>query len=82
LYESSAKDSNVIPSPSPYDYVVYDSNVERDFALNLEKDISVKFYAKLPNKFKIDTSIGNYNPDWAVLIEKDGDDKLYFVEVK
>ena len=36
-------------------------------------------YAKLPSNFKIDTPIGQYNPDWAILIEKDGEEKLYFV---
>ena len=33
----------------------------------------------MPNWFKISTPLGSYNPDWAVLIEKDGDQKLYFV---
>lgn len=80
LYEANAKDSNVVESTrSPYDYVVYDSKPERNFALDMEKDNRVKFYAKLPSKFKIETPIGNYNPDWAVLIENDGDEKLYFV---
>ncbi|MBY6825645.1 restriction endonuclease, partial [Clostridium botulinum] len=33
----------------------------------------------LPSNFKIDTPIGKYNPDWAILIKKDGEEKLYFV---
>jgi len=36
-------------------------------------------YAKLPNWFTIPTPLGSYNPDWAVLIDADGKDKLYFV---
>ncbi|OGO88101.1 MAG: hypothetical protein A2Y24_07555 [Clostridiales bacterium GWE2_32_10] len=64
---------------SVYDYVVYDSNIEEEFAKKLEKNQSVKVYAKLPDWFKIETPIGDYNPDWAVLIEKDGEEKLYFV---
>lgn len=30
-------------------------------------------------KFKIETPIGSYNPDWAVFLEKDGEQKLYFI---
>ncbi|MGX7394252.1 type III restriction-modification system endonuclease [Carnobacterium mobile] len=62
-----------------YDYVVYDSQVERKFATDCEQDPSVKFYIKLPNWFKIRTPLGNYNPDWAVLLEEDDERKLYFV---
>jgi len=64
---------------SVYNYVVYDSNVEAEFARKFENNNRVKVYAKLPNWFKIETPLGNYNPDWAVLIEKEGEEKLYFV---
>ncbi|HCK92182.1 MAG TPA: type III restriction endonuclease subunit R, partial [Gammaproteobacteria bacterium] len=66
-------------SKSIYDHVIYDSDVEESFAQELEKNTEVKVYAKLPNWFKIDTPLGSYNPDWAVLVEKDGTQKLYFV---
>ena len=73
-------DSNVIESgKSIYDKVIYDSETEKVFAERMEKDEDVKLYAKLPATFLIETPIGNYNPDWAVLIEKDGVEKLYFV---
>jgi len=63
-----------------HDYVVYDSETEELFAKELEKRDEVKLYAKLPSRwFKIDTPLGTYNPDWAVLIEKDGSEHLYFV---
>lgn len=62
-----------------YDYVLYDSDVEKNFAISFENNADVKLYAKLPNFFKIDTPLGSYNPDWAVLIEKEGEEKLYFV---
>lgn len=64
---------------SLYDYVIYDSDVERSFVEYFEKNESVKLYAKLPTWFKVPTPIGTYNPDWAVLIENDGESKLYFV---
>lgn len=64
---------------SVYDYVVYDSDVERGFAEQLENNESVKVYAKLPGWFKVPTPLGSYNPDWAVVIEDNGLNKLYFV---
>jgi type III restriction enzyme len=64
---------------SIYEHVVYDSTTERDFADALEKDETVVLYAKLPGWFKVPTPLGTYNPDWAVLLEKDGVQRLYFV---
>lgn len=64
---------------SVYDYVIYDSEVERKFAENLEKDPEVLIYTKLPGWFKINTPIGKYNPDWAILLNENGQKKMYFV---
>lgn len=64
---------------SVYEHVVYDSNTERDFADALEKNDAIKVYAKLPGWFKVPTPLGSYNPDWAVLVEQDGAERLYFV---
>ncbi len=65
---------------SVYDYVVYDSSsVERPFAVALDNDPDVKLFFKIPSRFKIDTPIGSYNPDWAVYLTKNGEEKLYFV---
>ncbi|MCS6265231.1 MAG: DEAD/DEAH box helicase family protein [Nitrospira sp.] len=65
---------------SVHEHVVYDSSgVERTFAEQLEKNEAVKVYAKLPGWFKVLTPLGTYNPDWAVLVEKDGAERLYFV---
>jgi type III restriction enzyme len=64
---------------SIYEHVVYDSTTERDFADALEKDDDVVLYAKLPGWFKVPTPLGSYNPDWAVLVNKDGTKRLYFV---
>lgn len=73
------KDNIIESSRSVYNYVKYDSDVEKSFAESLENDDNVKVYAKLPSNFKVDTPIGSYNPDWAILIEKNGEEKLYFV---
>ena len=64
---------------SVYDHVVYDSDVEREFAERLDQSVDVKVYAKLPDWFKIETPLGTYNPDWAVLVERDGVERLFFV---
>jgi len=65
---------------SVYQHVVYDSaGIERKFAEDLEANEAVKVYAKLPGWFKIPTPLGTYNPDWTVLVEIDGREKLYFV---
>ena len=63
-----------------FEHVVYDSSgVEKTFAEQLEKNEAVKVYAKLPGWFKVPTPLGTYNPDWAVLVEMDGAERLYFV---
>ena len=64
---------------SVFDHVVYDSKIEYEFATHLERRDDVKLYAKLPNWFKINTPLGSYNPDWAVLFEIEGEERLYFV---
>ena len=64
---------------SIYDYTVYDSDIEKSFAKSFNENENVKLFTKLPSWFKINTPLGGYNPDWAVLIEKDNEEKLYFV---
>lgn len=64
---------------SVYDHVLYDSDVEVHFAEAFERNDDIKLYAKLPPWFKIDTPLGNYNPDWAVLVDTGDDERLYFV---
>ena len=64
---------------SVYEQVVYNFDIERGFADELEKNSAVKVYAKLPSWFKLPTPLGTYNPDWAVLIQQDGQERLYFV---
>ena len=70
----------MIPSQkSVYDHVIWDSNNEANFAKQLEMNSAVKVYAKLPSWFKVPTPLGSYNPDWAVLVENQNDERLYFV---
>ena len=69
----------VAVSNSLYDHVIYDSGIESRFAQSLDNDPDVKLFFKIPSRFKIETPIGTYNPDWAVYLEYNGDKKLYFV---
>jgi type III restriction enzyme len=65
---------------SVHEYVVYDSTgIEKSFAEDLEMNTAVKVYAKLPGWFKVHTPLGTYNPDWAVLVEQEGQERIYFV---
>ncbi len=64
-----------------YSGVVVDSEtVERPFAEALENDARIKLYVKLPAWFRVPTPIGNYNPDWAIVMQDAaGADHLYLV---
>jgi type III restriction enzyme len=62
---------------SVYEYVVYDSEVEREFARRLDERDDIKLFVKLPGWFQIDTPLGKYNPDWAIL--KDDGQAFYLV---
>ena len=72
---------NTIPATkSVHEHIVYDSaGIEKNFAEDLEANEAVRVYAKLPAWFQVPTPLGSYNPDWAILIEDNGQEKLYFV---
>lgn len=60
-----------------HDFIDIDSNVERTFATRLDSEPTVKLFMKLPRWFKVDTPIGSYNPDWAILFEDE--ERVYMV---
>ncbi len=60
-----------------YNYIQYDSEVERRFAEDCESNKNVEFYIKLPKWFIINTPLGTYNPDWALIFKNDK--KIYFI---
>lgn len=66
-----------------FDYIQIDSDgadaPERQFAELLDSREDVKLFMKLPDKFKIDTPVGNYNPDWAIIKQIDGEDRIYMI---
>ncbi|HMU46520.1 MAG TPA: DEAD/DEAH box helicase family protein [Chitinophagaceae bacterium] len=53
------------------------SDVESEFAKDCESSENIEFYFKLPFWFKIQTPIGPYNPDWAIVFKNEK--KIYFV---
>ena len=63
---------------SIYDFVTYDSDVERAFAKKLDKRPDIKLFVKLPSWFLIETPVGKYNPDWAVV--KHDSETVYLVK--
>ena len=71
--------SMIDANKSVHEQVIYQSGTERTFAEQLEMNEAIKVYAKLPGWFRVPTPLGPYNPDWAVLVEKDGTERLYFV---
>mgnify|MGYP001617051456 FL=1 len=66
------------PDKTIYDnYIPLDSSVENQFAKDCESSENIEFFFKLPSWFKINTPIGTYNPDWAIVFN--GVKKIYFV---
>ena len=61
------------------DHVIWDSEIEKQFALDAEASEQVKMYVKLPSTFRIHTPLGPYNPDWALVLDVEGKNHLYFV---
>ncbi len=65
---------------SLYDLVVVDSvGTEKPFAENLEAHDEVVVYTKLPRGFYINTPMGHYNPDWAVVFREGSVKHVYFI---
>lgn len=62
-----------------YDYVLTDSNIERQFVKELDTSSEVVVYAKLPRGFLIPTPVGDYNPDWAISFKEGAVKHVYFV---
>lgn len=62
-----------------FSHIVIDSNSgpERNFAEACENNDDVLFYIKLPAWFVIETPVGKYNPDWALIYKNYNN--LYFV---
>ena len=69
--------NKVLVENSIYEEVFVDSEVERAFAEAMSTREDIKLFIKLPSWFMIDTPLGTYNPDWAIVEEDDA--KIYLV---
>ena len=79
-FESYGKTIESSNDKSVFSHIAYDSEGERKFAEALENRSDVQLFTKLPSTFKVDTPLGDYNPDWAIVLRSDdGTQKLYLV---
>ncbi len=79
LYKTNTngqKDAVVI-DPSPSEEGV--SQPEKKFVQEADRNNTVQFFFKLPDAYYIETPAGKYTPDWAVVVEKEKQTKVYFV---
>lgn len=89
VYEMLLFEENEIESYVPrmldvessiYDCVEFESEVERKFAEAMSSRKDIKFFIKLPDWFKLETPIGTYNPDWAIVKQPEGEpQRVYLV---
>jgi len=56
---------------SVYEAIEYDSDIERKFARGLDDRTDIRLFVKLPAWFKVPTPVGSYNPDWAIVLDRD-----------
>lgn len=62
-----------------YDKVRVDSDIEKHFARDLDIQENVEMYVKLPGGFYINTPVGKYNPDWAIVLNEPNHKHIYFI---
>lgn len=72
------------PHKGVFDKMLVDSDVERDFSLDADKDAEVVCFLKLPSWYKIKTPIGNYEPDFGLVMKRKSlksgsESEFYFV---
>jgi type III restriction enzyme len=80
LHHAEAYIDNLVDvSKSIYHQIPVDSEVERQFALDLDQREDVVLFVKLPDWYKVSTPVGSYNPDWAIVRKEETDLSLYLV---
>ena len=87
--QDSQRDLTPTPKRGLYDHIIHDSDIEKDMAITFDNHATVRLFLKLPDSYKIPTPIGNYTPDFALVMEKknlddpDADSRFYFtIETK
>jgi type III restriction enzyme len=70
IEEEETVSERLVPvTNSIYDAIVVQSEVERKFIDKLKKRTDVRLFVKLPGWFKVKTPVGQYNPDWGLVME-------------
>jgi type III restriction enzyme len=72
------------PSRGLWDKMLTDSEGEHKFTLMADNDTDVVCFLKLPDSYVIQTPVGEYHPDWGIVMKhkrlRDGDEgEFYFV---
>lgn len=72
------------PQKGVFDKMLIDSDVERKFAIGADRDDELVCFLKLPSYYKIPTPIGEYEPDFGIVMKRkqlrDGkESEFYFV---
>ncbi|EEI93384.1 type III restriction enzyme, res subunit [Sphingobacterium spiritivorum ATCC 33300] len=72
------------PRKGVFDKMLIDSEVERKFAIGADRDDELVCFLKLPSYYKIPTPIGEYEPDFGIVMKRkqlrDGkESEFYFV---
>ena len=72
------------PNRGVFDKMLVDSNVEINFAKFADNDTDIVCFIKLPNWYKIKTPIGDYEPDFGLVMKRKSlktgkEDQFYFV---
>lgn len=78
------KDYVATPKRGVFDKMIIDSTIEKHFAMATDLDDEVICFLKLPYYYKIQTPIGEYNPDFGIVMKRkslrDGNEsEFYFV---
>ncbi|MCY4224121.1 MAG: DEAD/DEAH box helicase family protein [Bacteroidetes bacterium] len=70
IEEETKRDLTPTPNRGLYDYVIHDSAIEKNMTITFDSHSTVLLFFKLPKSYKVPTPIGNYTPDFALVMEK------------
>jgi type III restriction enzyme len=85
-YVKNISNNNIIETPNRgvFDKMIYDSYVERTFCIGADRDPEIVCFIKLPSWYKIKTPIGEYEPDFGLVMKRKelksgNENEFYFV---
>lgn len=85
-YMKNISSNNIIETPNRgvFDKMIYDSYIERTFCIGADRDPEIICFIKLPSWYKIKTPIGEYEPDFGLVMKRKelksgNENEFYFV---